>query len=144
MLMPVRVPTVRWNATCQDQTQIVEIGRQQGRTTGRKAGPMNTQVQHNIQRVLATAAALVVIGGALNVFVFETLGSFDAASVILTLYVASWAFVLGDIGLILSALWYFMNRRAVAVEQKSAQLDAAARSRMDLETSRLTKPCYGC
>lgn len=105
---------------------------------------MNTQVQHNIQRVLATAAALVVIGGALNVFVFETLGSFDAASVILTLYVASWAFVLGDIGLILSALWYFMNRRAVAVEQKSAQLDAAARSRMDLETSRLTKPCYGC
>jgi hypothetical protein len=105
---------------------------------------MNIQIQQNIQRVVATAAALVLIGGALNVFVFETLGSFDAASVILALYVASWAFVLGDIGIILSALWYFMSRRVVPAERRSAQVEASEPGRIRLDPSRLTKPCYGC
>jgi uncharacterized membrane protein YidH (DUF202 family) len=105
---------------------------------------MNTQIQHNMQRVVATAAALVVIGVGLNALVFETLGSFDAASVILALYVASWAFVLGDIGLILSALWYFSSRKVVHAEQRSAPPAAAEPARNGFEPSRFTKPCYGC
>ena len=105
---------------------------------------MNTQIQHNMQRVVGTAAALVLVGIGLNVFVFETLGSFDAASVILALYVALWTFVLGDIGLILSALWYFKSRKVVHADQRSAQAAAAEPARIGLEPSRFRKPCYGC
>ena len=105
---------------------------------------MNTQIQHNMQRVVATAAVLVLIGVGLKIFVFETLGSFDAASVILALYVASWAFVLGDIGLILSVLWYFNSRKVVHAEHMNAQPQAIERRGISLQPSRLTKPCYGC
>ena len=72
---------------------------------------MNTQTQKHIQQTLATATALVVIGGGVNILVMETLGSIDPALVILALYVGSWAFVLGNIGLILSSVWYFVGRR---------------------------------
>jgi len=98
---------------------------------------MNLQLQQNIQRVLVTATALVLLGAALNVFVMETLGSLDAASVILALYVASWAFVAGDIGLIVSVLWFFMTRRGVP-EQTSVerQADRAGRSRAAHEALR--------
>jgi hypothetical protein len=105
---------------------------------------MNTQIQNNIQRVAVTAALLVIIGVGLNAFVMETLGSFDAGSVILALYVALWAFVLGDIGLILSALWFFMNPKAVRTQHSSSQPAAPEPARIDLKPSRLTKPCYGC
>ena len=57
---------------------------------------MDTQTLNNIQRTVAIATALVVIGGGLNILVMETLGSFDPAVVILALYVGSWAFVLGN------------------------------------------------
>ena len=103
---------------------------------------MNPQLQQNIQRVVITATALVLLGAALNVFVIETLGSFDAASVILALYVASWAFVLGDIGLILSALWFFMARRVVPEQASIRQADQDRR--VVVESARLTKPCYAC
>jgi uncharacterized membrane protein YidH (DUF202 family) len=105
---------------------------------------MNTQIQHNMQRVVATAAALVVIGVGLKVVVLETLGSFDAASVILALYLASWAFVLGDIGLILSAIWYFRSRKVVHAAQRSAQSQALEPARSGFSPARHTKPCYGC
>jgi uncharacterized YccA/Bax inhibitor family protein len=74
---------------------------------------MNTQTQENIQRVTAMATALVIIGGGLYILVIETLGSFDAASVILGLYVAFWAFVLGSIGLLFSSISLFMRRKVM-------------------------------
>jgi hypothetical protein len=105
---------------------------------------MNTQVQKNIQRVLVMATALVLTGAALNVFVLNTLGSFDAASVILALYVASWAFVLGDIGVILSALWFFMRGRVGLAQQASVRAGADGHRPIRLESEPVTKPCYAC
>jgi hypothetical protein len=103
---------------------------------------MNTQVQRNMQRVLITATGLVLIGAAVNVFVMETLGSLDAASVILALYVASWAFVLGDVGLILSALWFFMKRRGALAE--AASIPRREEALVADEAARFTKPCQAC
>ena len=111
---------------------------------GRKAVPMNAQVQTNIQRVVITATILIIIGAALNVLVIETLGSFDAASVILALYVASWAFVLGDVGLILSALWFFMKRRVGLAEHRGVQPQVREQRVIGVESKRLTKPCHAC
>lgn len=71
---------------------------------------MNTQTQKNTQRIVVTAAALVIVGVGLNILVMQTLGSFDAASVILGLFVAFWAFVLGNAVLILSSVWLFIRR----------------------------------
>ena len=84
---------------------------------------MNTQTQKHIQQTLATATALVVFGGGLNILVMETLGSIDPALVILALYVGSWAFVLGNIGLILSSIWYFVGRK-VWSDSMSGQQEA--------------------
>jgi hypothetical protein len=82
---------------------------------------MDTQTLNNIQRTVAIATALVVIGGGLNILVMETLGSFDPALVILALYVGSWAFVLGNTGLIVSSIWYFIRRKALWSESTSGQ-----------------------
>ena len=81
---------------------------------------MNTQTQKHIQQTLATATALVVFGGGLNILVMETLGAIDPALVILALYVGSWAFVLGNVGLIVSSIWYFVARK-VWSDSTSAQ-----------------------
>jgi len=93
---------------------------------GRKEAPMHTQTLNNIQRTVAIATALVVIGGGLNILVMETLGSFDPAVVILALYVGSWAFVLGNTGLIVSSIWYFIRRKALWSESTSGQPEARA------------------
>jgi hypothetical protein len=55
--------------------------------------------------MLEVAAALVLISVGLNAFVMQTLGSFDAAAVILALFVGFWAFVLGTVLLVVSSSW---------------------------------------
>ena len=95
---------------------------------------MNTQTQKHIQRTVATATALVVIGGGLNILVMETLGSVDAALVILALYVGSWAFVLGNIGLILSSIWYLIGRKSLRSEHTSGQQEAYELAPIGLKT----------
>jgi hypothetical protein len=65
---------------------------------------MNTQT-HNIQRLVASAIALVILSGGLHLAVTQTLGYFDAATVILALYLGFWAFVLGTTGLVFSSIW---------------------------------------
>ena len=85
---------------------------------------MNTQTQKHIQQTLATATALVVFGGGLNILVMETLGAIDPALVILALYVGSWAFVLGNTGLMVSSIWYFIRRKALWSESTSGQPEA--------------------
>jgi hypothetical protein len=80
---------------------------------------MNTQTEKNIQRIVVTAAALVFIGVGLNILVMQTLGSFDAASVILALFLAFWAFVLGNAVLILSSVWLVISRMLTASKRMS-------------------------
>ena len=77
---------------------------------------MSTNTQKHLQWVIESGAALVVVAVGLNVLVMKTLGSFDAASVILALFLAFWAFVLGNTVLFLSSIWVFMRRRELKSE----------------------------
>jgi hypothetical protein len=63
---------------------------------------MNTNTDKTILRMLEVAAALVIIAAGLNVLVMQTVGSFDAAAVILALFVGFWAFVLGTVLLLVA------------------------------------------
>jgi hypothetical protein len=118
-MVPVERDMLRWLS--------IQMKRLAGRQrvsrpiAGRKGAPMNTQTQKNILRTMEIATALVVMGGGLNILVVETLGSFDAAFVILALYVGSWAFVVGNVGLIFSSIWYFVRRKAIWSESTSRQ-----------------------
>jgi hypothetical protein len=83
---------------------------------------MSTKTQKNIQWVVASATALVIIGVGLNIVVTQMLESFSPASVILALYVGFWAFVLGNIALILSSIWLFiMSRKLIVPEPTSGK-----------------------
>ncbi|HET9313505.1 MAG TPA: hypothetical protein VFO04_05840 [Nitrospira sp.] len=74
---------------------------------------MDTNTNKTILRMLEVAAALVMISAGLNLFVMQTLGSFDAAAVILALFVGFWAFVLGTVLLVVSSSWLFLRRKFV-------------------------------
>ena len=74
---------------------------------------MDTYADKTIVRILEVAAALVIIAAGLNVFVMQTLGSFDAAAVILALFVGFWAFVLGTVLLLVSSSWLLVRRKFV-------------------------------
>ncbi|HET9866881.1 MAG TPA: hypothetical protein VFQ06_06290 [Nitrospira sp.] len=74
---------------------------------------MDTNTNKTILRMLEVAAALVMIGAGLNLFVMQTLGSFDAAAVILALFVGFWAFVLGTVLLVVSSSWLLFRRKFV-------------------------------
>jgi hypothetical protein len=82
---------------------------------------MSIKAQRNIQWVVAGATALVIIGVGLNIVVMQTLGFFSAGSVILALYLGFWAFVLGNIALILSSIWLFMRRKLIVAEPTSGK-----------------------
>ena len=77
---------------------------------------MGTNTQRNMQWVVASATLLAIIGVGLNIAVMQTLGSFDAASVILALFLGFWAFVLGSMGLLVSSIWLFMKRKDLVAE----------------------------
>ena len=74
---------------------------------------MDTNTNKTIVRMLEVAAALVMISAGLNLFVMQTLGSFDAAAVILALFVGFWAFVLGTVLLVVSSSWLLFRRKFV-------------------------------
>jgi hypothetical protein len=76
-----------------------------------KRCPMNNTTDQNLQRVIEFAAVLVVIGMGMNIVVMQTLGSFDAAAVILGLFLGFWALVLGTGILMLSSAWFFVRKR---------------------------------
>jgi hypothetical protein len=82
---------------------------------------MSIKTQKNIQWVVASATALVILGVGLNIVVTQTLESFSPATVILALYVGFWAFVLGNTALILSAIWLFMSRKLIVPEPTSGK-----------------------
>jgi energy-converting hydrogenase Eha subunit A len=70
----------------------------------KEEAPMHTNTDKPILRMLEVAAALVMIAAGLNLLVMQTLGSFDAAAVILALFVGFWAFVLGTVLLLVFKL----------------------------------------
>lgn len=72
---------------------------------------MSTNNNKNVQRVIETGMALVIIGVGLNALVTWTLGAFDAASVLLALYVGFWAYVLGTMALIVLSIWLVFRRK---------------------------------
>ena len=66
--------------------------------------------------MIEAGAALVLIGIGLNALVTQTLGTFDAASVILILYLALWAYGLGSIVLLALSIWVFLTRNSLGSE----------------------------
>lgn len=74
---------------------------------------MSTTTHSKVQRIIEAGAVLVIIGIGLNVLVTQTLGTFDAASVLLTLYLALWAYVLGNIVLLVLSIWLFLTRTSL-------------------------------
>ncbi|HKT33749.1 MAG TPA: hypothetical protein VJR03_02875 [Nitrospira sp.] len=77
---------------------------------------MNDKIDKNIQRIIEIGAVLVVIGMGLNIVVMQTLGSFDAAAVILGLFLGFWAVVLGTGILVLSSGVLLIRRRQTVLE----------------------------
>jgi hypothetical protein len=73
---------------------------------------MSTPTQRNVQRMIEAGAVLVLMGVGLNLLVTQTLGTFDAALVLLALYVALWAYVLGSIILIVLSIWLLLTRKS--------------------------------
>lgn len=94
---------------------------------------MDTNTNKTILRMLEVAAALVMISAGLNLFVMQTLGSFDAAAVILALFVGFWAFVLGTVLLVVSSSWLLFRRKFVF-----------AGSLRGLAAPRVIQPCRAC
>ena len=89
---------------------------------------INTNTQKHFQWVIESGAVLIIVGAALNFLVMQTLGSFDAASVILALFLGFWAFVLGNTVIFFSSVWLFMRRRDMSPEPASGQPEAQARA----------------
>lgn len=104
----------------------------------------STNTQKHFQWAVESAAVLILVGIGLNFLVMQTLGSFDAASVILALFLGFWAFVLGNSVLFFSSIWLFMKKREVVSEQVNRQPKVPEHRRIGLESPRLTKPCHAC
>jgi hypothetical protein len=87
----------------------------------KEEAPMNDTTDKNILRVIEGAAALVFTGMGVNILVMQTLGSFDAAAVILGLFLGFWAVLLGTGILALSSGWLFIRRRHAVSEPMTAK-----------------------
>src|SRR5262245_66654211 len=74
-----------------------------------------------VQRIIAGATALVIIGVGLNFVVMQTLGSFSAASVLLALYLGFLAYALGSVVLIVLSIWLFVRIRFSLPEPMSVR-----------------------
>jgi hypothetical protein len=101
---------------------------------------MSTNTQKHFRWVVESAAALIFVGVGLNFLVMQTLGSFDAASVILALFLGFWALVLGNSVVFLSSVWLFMRRRDLTAKPESGQWHAPEHGH---EGSR-PEPCHVC
>ena len=99
---------------------------------------MNDKIDKNIQRIIEIGAVLVVIGMGLNIVVVQTLGSFDAAAVILGLFLGFWAVLLGTGILVLSSGVLFVRRRHAVGEPMNPK---AAESQAVLQPVRHRRLC---
>ena|SRR6476659_5552662 len=105
---------------------------------------MSTNTQKHFQWVVESATALIIVGVGLNFLVMQTLGSFDAGTVILALFLGFWAFVLGNTVVFLSSIWLFMRRRDMSAKSARGEAEAHAPRQSGLEALRRTEPCRAC
>ena len=101
----------------------------------------STNQQKHLQWAVESGAVLILIGAGLNFLVMQTLGSFDAASVILALFLGFWAFVLGNSVLFLSSIGLFMKRRAVTENVATGRFEAREHRPLGLQPMRQVEPC---
>ena len=87
---------------------------------------MYAKTDENIQRVIEFGAVLVVLGMGLNILVMQTLGSFDAAAVILGLFLGFWALVLGTGVVVISSSWLFIRSKHAVSEAMTPRPEAEA------------------
>src|SRR5215831_2785726 len=102
---------------------------------------MPTNTQKHFRWVVESAAALIFVGVGLNFLVMQTLGSFDAASVILALFLGFWALVLGNSVVFLSSVWLFMRRRDLSAKPETGQWHDPEHGH---EGSPRPEPCHAC
>jgi len=93
--------------------------------------------------VVGGASLLLLISAGLELFVQQTLGHNDVATVILALYLALWSYVLGLGVLLILAMWCLVEWRRVRIKRAAMSRDASAgpRSR-HLEQPELRDPQY--
>jgi hypothetical protein len=82
---------------------------------------MSTPTDKHIRRIVEIGAVLVIIAIGLNFLVTVTLGSLEVSSVLLTLYVSFWAYVLGNVMLIVLSIWLFVRRKFSLPDRRSVR-----------------------
>ncbi len=97
----------------------------------------------HFQWTIESGAALIVVGAALNVLVMQTLGSFDAASVILALFLGFWAFVLGNTVVFFSSIWLFLRGRDIGAKANSEQPRASRHAPLGVPAVGQPQRCMG-
>ena len=105
---------------------------------------MSTNTQKHFRWVVESAAALIIVGLGLNFLVMQTLGSFDAASVILALFLGFWAFVLGNTVVFLSSIWLFMRRRDLSEKRASPEAEVRRHVPRGFQPLPRNEPCRAC
>jgi hypothetical protein len=93
--------------------------------------------------IVGSASLLLLISAGLELFVQQTLGHNDVATVILALLLALWSYVLGLGVFLVLAVWCLVEWRRVRVKRAAMSSDASAgpRSR-HLEQPELRDPQY--
>jgi len=86
---------------------------------------ISAKTDKTVQRIIAGATALVIVGVGLNIVVMQTLGSFSAASVLLALYLGFLAYALGSVVLIVLSIWLFFKRKFPLPERRSVKQETA-------------------
>ena len=101
---------------------------------------VSTNTQKHFRWVVESAAALIFVGVGLNFLVMQTLGSFDAASVILALFLGFWALVLGNTVVFFSSIWLFLRRRDLSATPAGGQPEAPEHRVI----GQRPRPCHAC
>lgn len=104
---------------------------------------ISPNAKRHFQWTIESGAALIIVGAALNVLVMQTLGSFDAASVILALFLGFWAFVLGNTVVFFSSIWLFLRGRDVGAKVRSGQPDASEQASPGVPAAGQPQRCMG-
>ena len=104
----------------------------------------NPHTEKHFRWAVESAAVLILVGVGLNFLVMQTLGSFDAASVILALFLGFWAFVLGNSVLFFSSIWLFMRRREESGKPATVQAEIQEKQPLTLQPLRHAQPCRAC
>jgi len=92
---------------------------------------MNSKTRENAEFqwrgwVVGSASLLLLISAGLELFVQQTLGQNDVATIILALTLAVWAYVLGLGVFLVLALWWLVEWRRVRVKRAAMSSDASA------------------